>query len=471
MSKDKKFPNASVQIPVGLVPDKIGNEFHSTAKLAPYESDDTYNPFEHRVIDKPNTTIGALMHLLKSSLGTGILAMPNAIKNSGLLFGSVMTIIVGILCTYCVWILVATSHKICRVSKTPVLGFAETAEKVFELGPMWARKYSRAAKNFVDYALMATYFSAGCVYIVFIGSTFHSIFSTIYGWETNVRVYILIIMIPILFMGQIRSLKFLVPFSGAANVFILVVFGIVLFYIFKEPIVFTDKPLVASWTQWPVFFSTVIFAMEGIGSVMPLENSMEKPQEFLGRPSVLLIAMVAVTILYTVIGVLGYARFGAEIKGSITLNLEATEWYAILGQVLIGLAILFTFGLQFFIPMDILVRKLEERLAKNRNMKEIGLRTIIMVIMGATAIAVPDLEPFIALVGAVFFGSLGLFVPAFIEIIFLQTYEGFGPLKWKLWKNIGLMLFAIIAMFAGAYVSIEDIIHSYTTSSNATESH
>lgn len=28
---------------------------NDSSKLAPYESDDTYNPFEHRVIDKPNT--------------------------------------------------------------------------------------------------------------------------------------------------------------------------------------------------------------------------------------------------------------------------------------------------------------------------------------------------------------------------------------------------------------------------------
>lgn len=168
--------------------------------------------------------------------------------------------------------------------------------------------------------------------------------------------------------------------------------------------------------------STVIFAMEGIGAVMPVENSMEKPQHFLGYPSVLLIAMVAVTVLYTVIGVLGFARFGEAIEGSITLNLEATHWYAITGQVLIGLAILFTFGLQFYIPMDILVRKLEKQIAKNRNLKEIGLRTIIIIIMGALGIAVPDLEPFIALVGAVFFGSLGLFVPAFSKFLRFLFY-------------------------------------------------
>jgi solute carrier family 36 (proton-coupled amino acid transporter) len=125
---------------------------------------------------------------------------------------------------------------------------------VFEYGPNWAKKYSKAAKVFVDYALMATYFSAGCVYIVFIANTFHDVCNSLFDWNMSVRVYILIVMVPIIFMGQIRSLKFLVPFSGSANVFIVITFGIVLFYIFKEPLVIDDKPLITSWKTWPVFF-------------------------------------------------------------------------------------------------------------------------------------------------------------------------------------------------------------------------
>lgn len=132
--------------------------------------------------------------------------------------------------------------------------FAETAEKVFEYGPPWARRNAKTAAVIVDYALMATYYSAGCVYIVFVANTFHDICNLRFGWDLSVRYYILMTMVPILFIGQIRTLKFLVPFSGSANVFIVVVFGIVLYYIFKEPLVISDKELVAPWTQWPVFF-------------------------------------------------------------------------------------------------------------------------------------------------------------------------------------------------------------------------
>lgn len=293
------------------------------------------------------------------------------------------------------------------------MDFAETAEKVFELGPMWARRYSRAARIFVDYGLTFSCYSGAIVYIVFIGNTFHSIFSTIFGWNMQVRVYILVIMIPIFMIGQIRSLKFLVPFSGTANALILIVFGIVIFYIFKEPLDFTDKAMIADYKQWPIFFSTTIFAITGITAVMPVENSMDKPQQFLGYPSVLIINMIVVTVLYTIIGVLGYARFGEAIQGSITLNLEATTWYAVTAQVLIGIAILFTFGLYFFVPLDILIRKLERHLATNRNLKEISLRTVIMIIMAGIALAVPDLEPVISIVGGFFSGGLGLFIPAF----------------------------------------------------------
>ena len=69
---------------------------------------DEYDPFANRDQEKGSSTSGALAHLLKSSLGTGILAMPLAFYNAGLIFGMVGTLVVGFLCTHCVHILVST---------------------------------------------------------------------------------------------------------------------------------------------------------------------------------------------------------------------------------------------------------------------------------------------------------------------------------------------------------------------------
>ena len=65
--------------------------------------------------------------------------------------------------------------------------------------------------------------------------------------------------------------------------------------------------------------------MEGIGTVLPIENTMRHPQHFLGSFGVLNVSMAIITVLYTVIGFFGYVRYGDQVAASITLNLPATD--------------------------------------------------------------------------------------------------------------------------------------------------
>lgn len=68
-----------------------------------------------------------LMHLLKASLGTGILAMPVAFTYTGFMGGILLTILTALICTHCAYVLVSTyecfflifkqiliSHLLCR---------------------------------------------------------------------------------------------------------------------------------------------------------------------------------------------------------------------------------------------------------------------------------------------------------------------------------------------------------------------
>ena len=134
-----------------------------------------------------------------------------------------------------------------------------------------------------------------------------------------------IIMVPLILSCQFRELKYLVPFSFLANICMIVSFGITLFYVFADIEVAPDVEMMAPVEKIPLFFSTVIFAMEGIGVVMPLENSMKKPQHFLGCPGVLNSAMCVVVALYASIGFCGYLKYGGTTEGSVTFNLPADE--------------------------------------------------------------------------------------------------------------------------------------------------
>lgn len=58
---------------------------------------------------------------------------------------------------------------------------------------------------------------------------------------------------------------------------------------------------------------------------MPLENNMKTPKHFLGVFGVLNTGMGGVTIVYILLGFLGYLKYGEATKSSITLNLPTTE--------------------------------------------------------------------------------------------------------------------------------------------------
>ncbi|KAK9508555.1 hypothetical protein O3M35_006089 [Rhynocoris fuscipes] len=424
------------------------------------DTDAYYNPFDFR--DKTNATpdVGALLHLLKSSLGTGILAMPMAFKNGGLIFGIFGTIIVGYICTHCVHMLVRCSQLLSSRVKQPSLGFPETAETAFKTGPEKYRKWAKFSWVFVKVSLFATYYFGNTVYVVFIAKSFEQVIENHTSLEMNIRLYILLLAIPLIPLGIIRSLKYLVPFSAMATAFIMFGLAITLYYTFMDLPDIETRHYITNVQQWPLFFSTVLFAMEGIGTVLPIENSMQNPNHFLGCPGVLNIAMSVVVLLYGAVGFFGYVKYGDITEGSITLNLPPTA-LAESVKILVALSILFTYGLQFSVPSEIMWKLIGHKISER--FQTIGYYLMRAAMIFGTviiAIIIPDLSPFISLVGAVCFSILGLFCPAVIEAI---TYydEGYGPLKIRLIKDIVIMLMSVFSLVSGSYISITDIIEFY----------
>ena len=51
-----------------------------------------------------------IIHMLKGNIGTGILAMPDAIKNSGIVVGNLGLVVMGVICVHCMHLLVINSQ-------------------------------------------------------------------------------------------------------------------------------------------------------------------------------------------------------------------------------------------------------------------------------------------------------------------------------------------------------------------------
>ncbi|CAH2092160.1 unnamed protein product [Euphydryas editha] len=417
-----------------------------------------YNPYEHRKVKKPSSDIRATANVIKASLGSGLLAGPLAFSNSGWGLGLVGTLLIGFICGHCIHILVKTSHGCCKLERKPLLSYAETCKAAFQNGPKPVRPYANVASVFAEFSLLFTYVGVCCIYTVLISDSIKQLIDKyVPSINLSIEMYCLITLIPLCLLSQIKYLKWLALFSILANLFLFLTYLICLYYIFGNEISLSDKRVVGDPARIPAFISTVIFAMEGIGVVMPVENAMKKPQHFLGCPSVLVVAMAVIVFFYSTLGVFGYLRYGDVLRGSITLNLPIEDWPAICAKVFIALSIFFTYPLQYFVVFDI-IKKYTDNCIKDkyRTLIDIVSRSLGVCFCVGIGVALPLLEQIINIVGACFYSILGLIIPGVVETVF--RWENLGKYNWILWKNILIVLFGLGSLISGCTVTILDII-------------
>ena len=77
------------------------------------------------------------------------------------------------------------------------------------------------------------------------------------------------------------------------------------------------------------------------------------------------------------------------------------------------------------------------------------------------AAAIPKIELFISLIGAVASSVLALIAPALMHtVVFWEDFDGISG-KYKIGRNIFLFVLGIVGMVAGTIVSINDIIEFF----------
>ncbi|KAJ8985559.1 hypothetical protein NQ317_019943 [Molorchus minor] len=419
-----------------------------------------FDPFKARKLEHPVSDCDTLTHLLKASLGTGILSMPAAFYASGLVLGIFSTILVSLICTHCSYILVVCAHELYRKSGKTQMSFADVAEESCLRGPKWARKFGGSARQLVLVGIFITYFTTCSCYSVIIAKNFNYVIDQYIESEFPIRITIAVLIVPLILLAYVPNLKYLAPVSMLANVFMAIGLGITFYYLVTDIPDISERDLAADITTFPTFFSITVFAIEAIGVVMPLENHMQNPQHFTGLCGVLNKGMSGVTLIYILLGFFGYLKYGPEVEGSITLNLRKDEYPAQAVNIIIGLAVFCTFGLQFYVCIDIAWNGIKNRYQKHEKLAQYVMRTIMVFVCVILAVAVPTIIPFVSLIGAFCFSILGLIVPVGIEMLTFWD-KGFGKYNWKILKNVVVVLIGLLALVFGSKSAIEDIIKLY----------
>uniref|UniRef100_A0A2M3YXZ0 Putative amino acid transporter n=1 Tax=Anopheles braziliensis TaxID=58242 RepID=A0A2M3YXZ0_9DIPT len=423
-----------------------------------------YDPYQHRIVEHPTTSNETLIHLLKGSLGTGILAMPNAFNHAGWMVGVIGTLLIGLLCTYCIHLLVKVEYELCKRKRVPSLNYPAVAQAAILEGPNALRPLSKIIIHIVNVFLLIYQLGTCCVYVVFVSSNIKAIADYYTETDTDVRLFMLIILLPLILINWVRNLKFLAPFSTFANFITLVSFGIILYYIFREPISFEDRDKVGTMSGFALFFGTVLFALEAIGVILPLENEMKKPKKFGGNFGVLNKAMILIVTLYVGMGFFGYLNYGHVTKGSITLNLPEEEILAQCVKGMLAFAIYITHGLACYVAIDITWNDYLRKClgdSPRSTFYEYITRTVLVLITFLLAVAIPNLELFISLFGALCLSALGIAFPALIQTCTYWHHRQGKAKVWMVVKNSFIGIVAVLGLLIGTSTSLIEIIHTF----------
>lgn len=349
-------------------------------------------------------------------------------------------------------------HRQTKRDKPP--GFAETVHLAFQNGPVRMRPLANTMKILVNTFLCITQLGFCCIYIVFIANNLKMICDQ-YNINIDLSIHMIIVVIPVLLSCMVRNLKYLTPFSTIANIMMAVGVAVVIYKATLDLPPVNTRTYLASWQQLPLYFGTAVYAFEGIGLVLPLKNEMKNPEEFQKPFGVLNVGMVVVGCIFITVGFLGYLKWGEEVAGSLTLNLQPGEVMSNVVQALIALAILFTYPLQFYVPVDITWPPLRKRFARASPVaKELGYRALLVLLTFILAESIPQLGLFISLVGAVSSTALALIFPPLIELV-ASSQKPTGITTFMAIKDIVIILLGLFVFVTGTYESIASIVRAF----------
>ncbi|CAH2103310.1 unnamed protein product [Euphydryas editha] len=423
------------------------------------EEAESYDPHEHRKVEKPTSYSDTMIHLLKGSVGAGVLAMSDAVSRVGIITSICGILLIGFFATYCVQLLIAAQYELCKRWRCGYIAYPKSMLLAVQGGPPCLRWVARTLYYFVDTVLVLWQLGICCIYCVFVAENMKQVFD-FYGQEMSLRLHLCFLIVPLTIMGLVKDLKLLTPFSSISNVVTLFGFILVFFYLIEDDVtVDEDKLKIKAFKEIPFFIGTTLFALEAVGVVLALEYNMENPKQFVGLFGLFNIGMLIIMSLYLLMGIFGYLKYGDDIKASITLNLPQDQKKAQAAKLIFALSIFLTFPLQNFVAYNILWRKIKKVFKKNLLCIDYFLRILLVVIPWSVAVAVPKLGPFIALFGALCLSLLAMVFPGLMDACVWYP-ASYGCCRYRLVRDIFIIVVGLACLLSGCYTSLLEIAAS-----------
>lgn len=380
--------------------------------------------------------------LLKAFIGTGIMFLPKAFNNGGILFSSITLITVALISCLCFHLLLQ-----CR-KRYGGGGYGDLGIEIF--GPRF--------RSLILFSITISQIGFVCAGMIFIAENLFSFLNAVTPPNTtplSSSALIAIQLVVLIPLALIRNISRLGPAALLADIFIF----IGLFYIWYYDIsTLATQGLHSTVTLFnPASFTltigAAIFTFEGIGLILPIQSSMAEPERF---SRLLYIVMIIITVVFASIGALCYATFGTSTNVEIISNFPQTSKLVNAVQFLYSIAVLVGTPVQLFPATRIMEGALFGQKASGKQSaamkwKKNGFRTLLTIACVVIAIVgASDLDKFVALIGSFACVPLVYIYPALLH------YKGMESGRWRKALDVLIMVIGVAAMGYTTAITVID---------------
>ncbi|KAJ2699209.1 hypothetical protein FB645_005404 [Coemansia sp. IMI 203386] len=426
--------------------DFIGLYGHFAGEDYPSDEDDDENeegPNEHapllrqpsmRNLQATASNKKAFFLLLKAFVGTGVLVLPKAFSNGGLLASVIMMLFVAWYAWHCMVILGDV--------------YLHVGGSYSELG---SKLFGRWASRIITVSVLMAQIGFCSAYTIFVATNMRDLWNAVTGCRFNYSptFWVLAQLLAYIPLSWVRRIKQFAPFALAANIFIMLGLAYVLIYdvagiASRGPAdIVQYNPL-----RFPLLVGTAVFAFEGVTLVIPVIDSMAHKERF---STVLTAALGVCIVVFVSIGALSYISFGDAVETVILLNLPPIVPTFIM-QLLYSVAIMLSVPLQLYPAVRILESGAFPRSGKGNPVvkwqKNVFRAMVVGVVACISIFGADQLDNFIAIIGAFSCTPLSFIYPAALHYRINQGR------RWVQIKDVILALIGFVILIYVTYIGI-----------------
>jgi len=387
-------------------------------------------------------------------VGAGILGLPYAFKEAGIIEGAIVLAFVAVLSIKAMFLVIDCKYKILsqQLDLEKLLEGDSKQDVDLEYGDVGQVALGNTGRWLVEVSLCLSQVGFCCAYAIFIP---HNVVLSIPAF--NYSGLLLLLLPGWIMLNLLRTLKSLAIFSLMADFATLFAYVVVFWFDFEHFDNIEKGLREESLVNLPFFLGISMYCFEGAGMILALETSVAQNLRKSFK-KIFAKALTLLVILYITFGVCGYMSFGHTTMQIITLNLPDGIVPNIV-RLCLSFSLFFTYPIMMF-PV---VKLLDKKFRSTDNLHKSNMMRVSPVLTTYVVIAiVPNFSILMAFVGATCCTLLGFILPALFH---LKIFKESLTQKEKIWDiiilTIGIIggivctLDALQRMFAGEIV-VED---------------